>query len=135
MRLLLVEDEPFIALDLELLVQSAGHEVVGVADSFDSAIDMAERATPDAALVDINLRDGMTGLQISRALAQGSGVTVGFVTGNPEQIPADFAGAVAVVEKPFSQQGVEELLAILEGARLGAPRSEQTRYARLRDQT
>jgi DNA-binding response OmpR family regulator len=114
LRLLLVEDEPFIALDLEMLAGAAGHEVVGVADSFDTAVEMAAEAHPDAALVDINLRDGFSGVQVSRALSGGQGVAVGFVTGNAEQVPPDFAGAQAVLEKPFTPAGVEELLAVLQ---------------------
>lgn len=130
MRLLLVEDEPFIALDLEMLSTSAGHEVVGVADSLETALALARSAAPEAALVDINLRDGFSGVQVSRALA--GEVRIGFVTGNAEQIPADFAGALAVLEKPFTQAGVEEMLGILQSACDGddAPASEP-RYARM----
>ncbi|OYX31095.1 MAG: hypothetical protein B7Y99_10840 [Caulobacterales bacterium 32-69-10] len=131
MRLLLVEDEPFIALDLELLSRSAGHEVVGVADSLESAIAMAASAAPEAALVDINLRDGFSGVQVSRALSGQGQVHVGFVTGNAEQIPPDFAGAVAVLEKPFTQAGVEEMLGILQSACEGEAPSPQPRYARM----
>jgi DNA-binding response OmpR family regulator len=87
LRLLLVEDEPFIALDLQLLSTSAGHQVVGVADSFDSAIELAVSETPDAALVDINLRDGFSGVRVSRALTGDRQCCVVFVTGNAEQIP------------------------------------------------
>ena len=128
MRLLLVEDEPFIALDLEMLSASAGHDVVGVADSLQTALDLAAEQSPEAALVDINLRDGFSGLQISRALSGGGCRAIGFVTGNAEQIPSDFAGAVAVLEKPYTQAGVEEILAILQNtfeggdAFPGAPR-------------
>ncbi len=132
MRLLLVEDEPFIALDLQLLSASAGHEVVGIADSLATALQLAASQAPDAALVDINLRDGFSGVQVSRALTGQSGVRVGFVTGNAEQLPRDFAGAVAVLEKPFTEAGVAELLGLLQtccdGG--GAPAGE-TRYARL----
>jgi CheY-like chemotaxis protein len=131
LRLLLVEDEPFIALDLQLLTQSAGHEVVGIADCFESAIAMAAEAAPDAALVDINLRDGFSGVNISRALTDDRSMEVGFVTGNAEQIPADFAGARAVLEKPFTQEGIEELLAILQAACDGAERAGEPRYARM----
>jgi CheY-like chemotaxis protein len=119
LRLLLVEDEPFIALDLEMLVEAQGHEVVGVADTFQGAMDMAAASAPEAAFVDLNLRDGMTGLKIARALSDDQGMAVAFITGNAEQIPADFAGALAVVEKPFTQHGVTELLTILQNAREG----------------
>lgn len=132
MRLLLVEDEPFIALDLEMLSTSAGHEVVGVADTLESALAMASSASPEAALVDINLRDGFSGVNISRALTGGGAVQVGFVTGNAEQIPDDFAGARAVLEKPFTQAGVEEMLGILQSACDGdEPLASAPRYAKL----
>jgi DNA-binding response OmpR family regulator len=131
LRLLLVEDEPFIALDLEMLAGAAGHEVVGVADTFDSAVELAAANRPDAALVDINLRDGFSGVQVSRALSGGQGVAVGFVTGNAEQVPPDFAGARAVLEKPFTPAGVEELLSILEAAVEGEGAPSPPRHARL----
>jgi DNA-binding response OmpR family regulator len=131
LRLLLVEDEPFSALDLQILSEAAGHEVVGVADTLETALTMAGETRPDAALVDINLRDGFSGVRVSKALS-GSAVAVGFVTGNAEQIPADFAGAVAVLEKPFSDAGVVELLSILEGSQGGPGCFERSpRYARL----
>jgi len=129
LRLLLVEDEPFIALDLEILVQAAGHQIVGIAESFDEALAKAASDQPDAALVDINLRDGMTGLQVARALAQGLGVPVAFVTGNAEQVPPDFAGAMALIEKPFSPEAVSEVLAILGAAHEGRS-PPPPRYAR-----
>jgi CheY-like chemotaxis protein len=131
MRLLLVEDEPFIALDLQMLTTSAGHEVVGVADTLQGALDMAAAQSPDAALVDINLRDGFSGVRISQALSGGGAMAVGFVTGNAEQIPPDFAGAVAVLEKPFTYEGVEEILSILEDAREGRAARSAPRYVRL----
>ena len=130
-RLLLVEDEPFIALDLEMLSTSAGHAVVGVADTFDTAVELAAAETPDAALVDINLRDGFSGVQVARALCGGRGLPVCFITGNAEQVPPDFAGALAVLEKPFTQEGVEEVLNILRHAHEGSQTGAVPRYARL----
>lgn len=112
MRLLIVEDEPFIATDLEMIVTGQGHEVVGVADSLLEALEQAGSGFAQAALVDINLRDGFTGVEIARRLTS-QGVRVGFVTGNLDQIPLDFAGANGAVEKPFSDHAVELLLAVL----------------------
>lgn len=129
MRLLVVEDEPFIALDLETLAAAAGHEVIGVADTLTEAVDLACTRTPQAALVDLNLRDGMTGAEISRRLS-GKGVAVGFITGNVEEIPADFAGAVAVVEKPFTPAGVQEMLDLLKSF-LGDGPAPERRFARM----
>jgi CheY-like chemotaxis protein len=132
LRLLVVEDEPFIALDLQMLSASAGHDVVGVADTLASALELAAAETPEAALVDINLADGFSGLKLSRALRQDGCRAVGFITGNVDQVPPDFAGAVAVLEKPYTQEGVEEMLAVLEAACAEEARQRaEPRYVRL----
>lgn len=129
MRLLVVEDEPFIALDLQMLIEGLGHEVVGVADSYDTAVELAADSRPDAAFVDLNLRDGLTGLMLARTLTGAHRVAVVFVTGNAEQIPPDLAGGAGVADKPFHQEAVAELIGILEHARQGL-QPPQTRYAR-----
>jgi CheY-like chemotaxis protein len=112
-RLLIVEDEPFIAMDLEAIAQARGHEVVGVAASLTEAFDESGRSHPDAAFVDINLSDGFTGVEVARQLVR-EGVRVGFVTGNLEQAPEDMAGAKGAVEKPFSDESIAELLRVLD---------------------
>lgn len=128
MRLILVEDEPFIALDLQMLALAAGHMVVGVADSFDTAMALARAERPDAALVDLNLSDGPTGPKVAQTLMHDLGVAVGFVTGNPDQLPQDFGGAVGVLDKPFVDQGVLEMLQMLEALDGRGP--EEPRYVR-----
>ncbi len=110
MKILLVEDEPFIALDLRSIVAALGHEVVGVADSLTLALQLAEATHPEAAFIDMNLRDGFTGLEVARQLAGRFGVRFGFVTGNAEQLYKDPSGAVAVVEKPFTDEDIADLL-------------------------
>ena len=131
MRLLLVEDDPFIALDLEMLVESMGHQVVGAADTYQSAVELAAGEDPDAAFVDLNLRDGLTGMRVARSL-QARGMPVVFVTGNAEQLPPDFAGALGVVDKPFSHHAVMELLELLRHAREGGPEPATSHVRRAR---
>src|SRR5690349_1952742 len=53
LRVLIVEDEFFISLDMQYLLQSLGHVVVGVAVSADEAIQLSQREQPDVALMDI----------------------------------------------------------------------------------
>ncbi len=107
---MLVEDEPFIALDLETIIASQGHDVVGVADCLTSALRLAETSHADAAFIDVNLRDGFTGLAVACALRDRFGIRFGFVTGNPEQLPTDRCGAMGVIEKPFSNEDITRLL-------------------------
>jgi DNA-binding NarL/FixJ family response regulator len=53
---MLVEDEPFIALDLETIIAGLGHDVVGVADCLTAALVLAEASKAEAAFIDVNLR-------------------------------------------------------------------------------
>ncbi|WP_337267184.1 response regulator [Oryzifoliimicrobium ureilyticus] len=107
-RVLIVEDEFLIALDLEATVQNMGLEVAGLASNMPQALDLAPIA--DVALVDVNLSDGATGPEIGRKLAETYGVTVVFMTGNPEVIVDGVEGAIGVVSKPVMPSVVEQSL-------------------------
>lgn len=110
MRILIVEDEFLIALELESLLQDIGHDVVGIAASSAEAIDLAGQSSPDLAFVDVHLSDGLTGIDAARALSEKE-VTVLFMTANAKRIPEDFAGARGVIAKPYTERGVKEALA------------------------
>lgn len=107
MKVLVVEDEPIIALDLEKLVLDNGFEVVGCARTQAEAIALAPKA--DIALVDVQLADGPTGPSIARHLIERHGIEVIFMTGNPEMV-AGFNGAASVVSKPQSLEKIEAAL-------------------------
>ena len=111
LRILVVEDEILIALELESLLQEAGHDVVGVATSCEEALAMARDLSPDLAFVDIHLTDGPTGIDVCRHLTSQLGVTALFMTANAKRIPEDFAGACGVIAKPYTERGVREALA------------------------
>jgi CheY-like chemotaxis protein len=100
---LIVEDEIFVALDLERILTDAGYAVKAIAADRVGALDAA--ADCSFALVDINLRDGPTGPALARTLAQDYGLKVVFVTANPGQI-AHPSGAVGYVRKPFSADAI-----------------------------
>ncbi|GHH18775.1 response regulator [Sphingomonas sp. AAP5] len=100
---LIVEDEIFVALDLERILMDAGYAVKAIAADRSGALDAAEDCS--FALVDINLRDGPTGPELARTLAHDYGVKVIFVTANPGQI-AHPSGAVGYVRKPFRADAI-----------------------------
>jgi DNA-binding LytR/AlgR family response regulator len=118
MKVLIVEDEALLALELESEVEIAGHEVVGVALSSKQARDLMESTQPDFAFVDIHLVDGPTGIDVGRDLAQNR-VPYVFVSGNIKKLPPDFAGALGAIEKPYTMNGMknalEYLTAVVEG--------------------
>ena len=111
LRVLIVEDQGLLAMELELVLTESGCEVVGCATDRAAALDLAERERPDFALVDINLLDGRTGPGIAEALVREFGCTVIFLTANPEQIPDGFAGALGAVSKPFDEATIQTVVA------------------------
>jgi two-component system, response regulator PdtaR len=97
--ILIVEDEIFVALDIERVLTDCGHVVGGIAMDRDEALQLASGCT--LALVDINLRDGRTGPQIAAELFDRHGIKSVFVTANPAQIGTPPTGALGYVCKPF----------------------------------
>jgi len=103
---LIVEDEIFVALDLERILSDAGYQVTAIAADASSALQAAEGAEQGSfAFVDVNLRDGPTGPEIARRLAQDHGIKVVFVTANPSQIGAA-PGALGYIRKPFTERAI-----------------------------
>ena len=82
LRILVVEDEVLIALELECLLEDLGHVSVGVAGASAEAIALGRSTAPDVALVDIHLTDGPTGVEVARALSADPRTTVVFMTAN-----------------------------------------------------
>jgi AmiR/NasT family two-component response regulator len=126
LRILVVEDEILIALELESLLQEAGHDVVGIATSCADALRLARDLSPELAFVDIHLADGPTGVDVARHLTGNLGVTVLFMTANAKRIPEDFAGACGVIAKPYTERGVREALSYVTAGRMEGSGLSQT---------
>ncbi|MBX5154343.1 response regulator [Rhizobium lentis] len=116
-RVLIVEDEFLIALDLGATVEGIGMQVAGLANDREQALRLAPSA--DIAFVDVNLADGPTGPELGRRLAEEHGIAVVFMTGNPETIADGVKRAVGVVQKPVMPSLVEQLLKYLAARRVG----------------
>jgi len=125
-KVLIVEDEALIAMELEGLVEDAGHEVAGWASTFEEARALIEAKKPDVAFVDLQLADGHTGLDIARFINANHSSVVVFMTANPGWLPDDYLGAVGVMAKPYSMNGVLSALRYLhEGIRRPPPVSRR----------
>ena len=99
---LIIEDEPVIALDVAEAVKSLGHRVSGIASSASQAIGMAKATPPGLVLADIQLKDGSTGIAAVREILKSIDVPVVFVTAFPERLLTGEALEPAfVVTKPF----------------------------------
>ncbi|WP_183749988.1 MULTISPECIES: response regulator [unclassified Rhizobium] len=112
MKVMIVEDEMLLAMELETEVETAGHEVSGMAMNRRQVDDLLQAHRPDFAFVDIHLQDGQTGIDVGRALAS-KGIPYVFVSGNIKKIPADFAGALGAIEKPYTMNGMTNALAYI----------------------
>jgi two-component system, response regulator PdtaR len=122
LRVLIVEDEVLIALELEGLLAEAGHVPVGIAATSAEAVRLGQDLKPDVALVDIHLADGPTGVEVARSLVALDATAVVFMTANGKRIPPDFAGADGAIGKPYSERSVKSALhyfADRRGGRLG----------------
>lgn len=109
-RILLIEDEPLVALDIESDLTAAGFEVVGPAATLKSAKQLISEASFDAVLLDANLA-GHPVDELAAALTQKS-VPFAFATGyGREALPLAFRGAPLLL-KPFNR---EQLLSVVEG--------------------
>lgn len=107
-KVLIVEDEIFVALEIEQIVEDAGFQVGAIAADREGALACASEC--DIALIDLNLRDGPTGPDIGMELASRHGIRVIYVTANPAQIGAASVAALGVITKPFHAHSISATL-------------------------
>ena len=108
-RVLIVEDEIVVAANLEAVLDDMGVAVTGIAADAATALALAEKGA-DIALVDLNLRDGLTGPEIGKKLADTFGITVVFMTANPRIVADGVEGVLGVVPKPMQDDLVEPVV-------------------------
>jgi CheY-like chemotaxis protein len=116
-RLLIVEDELLIALELQSIVEQLGGTVVGPAGSAEGALQLLSDTTPDAALLDVNLREARV-TPVAQACRDRS-VPFALVTGYGRlKLEEPLLQAAPRVSKPFDSRAIHNVLAILlEGDR------------------
>lgn len=117
-RILIVEDEALVAMELGLLLEDMGHEIAGFATNSAGALGHAERESIDLALVDIHLADGPTGVEVGRKLAD-QGISVLFITGNPDMIGATAHPVVGVLAKPADEALIADAVTYALARRAG----------------
>ncbi len=106
LRVLIVEDEALLMMQLEASIEAEGHDIVGTAMSAGEAIAIARMVEPDVAFIDLQLLDGPTGIFVARHLRGTEKTMFVFITANATRLPEDYEGAAGVVSKPFSQAGI-----------------------------
>ena len=115
LNVLIIEDEALLVMDLEAMIEDAGHRVIGDAASVRELQSLKMPAAPDLALIDMQLAEGSNGLDACAYVrSHWSNAIIVFVTANPKKIPDDYAGAHGVIPKPFSRAGVTSAIHYLE---------------------
>jgi CheY-like chemotaxis protein len=110
-RVLIIEDEPLIALDLADLVRSLGHDVTTVARTHQSAVEAMRREKPGLVLADIQLADGSSGLEAVNEILSAVEVPVIFVTAFPKRfLTGERPEPAFLVTKPFEPAALKAMI-------------------------
>jgi CheY-like chemotaxis protein len=104
--ILIVEDEPLIAMMLEDFLDSLGHRVVATCDSVDDALGWAESGGFDVAIIDVQLKDGKPAWPVADRLAANGTPFVVATGGHVDPPPAQHAD-VPVLSKPYTIDSIE----------------------------
>ena len=107
-RVMIIEDEAIIAMDIESLVTQCGHEVVGIARTYDEAIELGKKEEPDLILADIQLADNSSGIDAVNDLlgALGSRPVI-FITAFPERLlTGERREPAFLISKPYKEEQI-----------------------------
>jgi len=110
-RVMIIEDEPLIALDIETLVNEIGHQVVGIATTRSNASALARTSNPGLVLADIQLADGSSGIDAVNDILKEINVPVIFITAYPERLlTGERVEPAFLVTKPFRPEMVKAII-------------------------
>ena len=111
-KVLIIEDEPIIALDLTRLVRELGHDVIGAAATREEAVSLAKASQPGLVLADIRLADGSNGIDAANDILSELDVPVIFITAFPEHLlTGERPEPAFLITKPFREEAVKALVA------------------------
>jgi PAS domain S-box-containing protein len=121
-KILIVEDESIVVLDLRQMLEEFGLEVVGLAGSADEALAIVENTLPDLALIDINIQGSVDGIQTAQILRDPYGVPAVFLTSYGDDATVERAtreSPYGYLLKPFNRRELKATLQIaLQNARV-----------------
>ena len=101
-EVLVIEDEPIIAMDIRQLVEGCGHRVVGMASGETEAVELARSLRPGLILADVNLGPGGDGISAVERILREQSIPVIFVTAYPERLlTAERLEPAFIISKPF----------------------------------
>lgn len=109
--IMIIEDEPLIAMDIEQLAESLGHNVTGIARTHQQAVDLFKNTAPKMILADIQLADGSSGIDAVNEILKTDTVPVIFITAFPERLlTGERPEPAFLITKPFTPEMVKALI-------------------------
>jgi CheY-like chemotaxis protein len=107
-RVMIIEDEAIIAMDLEAIVADMGHVVTGIARTADAAVELYNKEKPHLILSDIQLADGSSGIDaVNRIVSDDPDIPVIFITAFPERLLTGEGPEPAfLISKPYTEEQV-----------------------------
>jgi CheY-like chemotaxis protein len=124
-EIMIIEDEPLIAMDIEQMVEGLGHRVVAIARTHKEAVALYNKTQPKMILADIQLADGSSGIDAVNDILTTHSVPVIFITAFPERLlTGERPEPTFLVTKPFNPEMVKALISQAlffdEGSRVAA---------------
>ena len=111
-NVMIIEDEPIIALDIESIVENNNHSVVGIARTHTEAVALARETKPGLILADIQLADNSSGIDAVKEILQDMDVPVIFITAYPERLlTGERPEPTYLITKPFMPETVSATMA------------------------
>jgi two-component system, response regulator PdtaR len=115
-RILIVEDEFFVALDMQAMLEANGHSVVGIAVTAEKAIALADKERPNVVFMDIRLAGARDGIDAAHEIRRRFNIPSIFVTANSDDDTrrrAEITRPLGFLEKPFTQHRLQTALAAM----------------------
>jgi DNA-binding NtrC family response regulator len=109
-QVMIMEDEPLVALELQIIVEDMGHHVCTVVDTEADAVRQADATSPDLVIADIRLRQG-NGIAAMERIADRREVPVIFVSGNHTFTPNPQIRTARFIAKPFRVESLRKAVA------------------------
>lgn len=110
-RVLIIEDEPLIALDIERLVKSLGHDVTSIARTHKEALMAIKKEKPELVLADVQLADGSSGINAVKDILQEISPPVVFITAFPERLlTGERPEPTFLISKPYDPEAVKAMI-------------------------
>ena len=110
-EIMIIEDEPLIAMDIEHLVSELGHQITGIARTHAEAVELFEKSKPKMVLADIQLADGSSGIDAVNDILKTADIPVIFITAYPEKLlTGERPEPTFLVTKPFNPEQVKALI-------------------------